>query len=256
MASWSINTGPARARAPCATSPALIACGRGATVLRPLRQAIRYERRRRAWRQVSEGPDEGAVMPPRAMWKGQLRLSLVTLGVRLYSATESASRVSMNQLHKDCHRRLKQRMVCPEHGEVSRDEIVKGYEYEKDSYVIIDKEELDAIKLETTHTIDLVQFVDPEEIGLLYIDSPYYLGPDGPVAEEAFRVIREAMKRTNKAAIGKLVLQNRERIVAISPKDTGLLLTTLRYAAEVRDSEAYFKDIQNGQVDEEQLEMA
>jgi len=195
-------------------------------------------------------------MPPRAMWTGQLRLSLVTLGVRLYSATESASRVSMHQLHRGCHHRLKQKMVCPEHGEVGRDEIVKGYEYEKGSYVIIEKEELDALKLETTKTIDLVQFVEAGEIGQMYVDSPYYLGPDGPVAEEAFRVIREALSKTGRVGIGKLVLQSRERLVALRPKDTGILLTTLRYESEVRSAEPYFKDIRNGEVDAEQLELA
>lgn len=195
-------------------------------------------------------------MPPRAMWTGQLRFSLVTFGVRLYAATESASRVATNQLHKGCHQRLKQQMVCPVHGPIERDDIVKGYEYEKDSYVIIEKEELDNLKLETTRTIDLVQFVDPGEIDALFIDAPYYLGPDGPVAEEAFRVIREALRKSNRVGIGKLVLHSREHVIALRPSGNGLLLTTLRYASEVRSATEYFKDIANGQVDKEQLELA
>jgi DNA end-binding protein Ku len=195
-------------------------------------------------------------MAPRAMWTGQLRLSLVSFGVRLYAATESSGRVSMRQLHKDCHQRLKNQLVCPIHGPVKRDEVVKGYEYEKDSYVIIDQEDLDAIRIASTRTIDLVQFIDADEIDPLYTSSPYYLGPDGPVAEQAFRVIREAMERANKVAIGTLVLHNREQIVAIQPSGKGLLLSTLRYASEVRSREQVFSDIKDGDLDEEQIQLA
>lgn len=193
---------------------------------------------------------------PRAMWKGQLRLSLVTFGVRLYAATESSSRVSMNQLHKGCHQRLKNQTVCPVHGPVGRDEIVKGYEYEKDTYVIIDQEDLDALRLESNKVIELVQFVDEGEIDEQFVDSPYFLGPDGPVAEEGFRVIREALKKSKKVGLGKVVLFSRERLVAIRPQGKGLLLTTLRYADELRDGRAYFEDVGNGQVDTEQVELA
>ena len=145
-------------------------------------------------------------MPPRAMWTGQLRLSLVSFGVRLYAATESSSRVSMNQLHKDCNQRVRNQLVCPTHGPVGRDQLAKGYAYEKDSYVIIDQADIDGIKLPTTKHIEIVQFVDPEEIEPLYINAPYFLGPDGPVAEDPFRVIREAMAETGKVAIGKFVM--------------------------------------------------
>jgi len=195
-------------------------------------------------------------MAPRAMWTGQLRLSLVSFGVRLYSATESAKRVSMNQLHRDCHQRLRQQMVCPTHGPVGRDEIVKGYEYEKDSYVIIDQDDLDQIKLESNKTIELVQFVDPDEIDPTFIDSPYYLGPDGPVAQEAFNVIREAMERANKVGIGKFVMSGRERIVALQVDGKGFMLNTLRYASEVRSAEPYFKDIKKVEADEDQVALA
>lgn len=195
-------------------------------------------------------------MAPRAMWKGQLRLSLVSFGVRLYSATESAGRVSMNQLHKDCHQRLKQQMVCPVHGPVGRDEIVKGFEYEKDTYVIIDQEDLEALKLESTKVIELVRFVDADEIDPMLVDSPYFLGPDGPVAEDAFSVIRAALERTGKAGIGTLVMQNRERIVALLPEGKGFVLTTLRYAGEVRSSSAIFEDVKSVEPDEEQVALA
>ncbi len=195
-------------------------------------------------------------MAPRAMWTGQLRLSLVSFGVRLYAATESASKVQMNQLHQDCHQRVKNQTVCPVHGPVGRDEIVKGYEYEKDTYVIIDQEDLDAIRLESSKVIEMVQFVDEGEIDDQLVDSPYFLGPDGPVAEEGFRVIREALKRSKKVGLGKVVLFGRERLVALKPEGKGLLLTTLRYADEVRDPKAYFEDIGNGQVEAEQVELA
>jgi DNA end-binding protein Ku len=195
-------------------------------------------------------------MVPRAMWTGQLRLSLVSFGVRLYAATESAGKVSMNQLHKDCHQRVRNQLVCPTHGPIGRDEIVKGYEYEKDSYVIIEPEDLDQIRLESNKTIELVEFVDAEEIDPLYVDSPYYLGPDGKVAEEPFNVIREAMKRAGKVGIGKVVMYGRERIIALQPEGRGFLLTTLRYAGEVRSAEDLFKDIKADKVDEEQLALA
>ncbi len=195
-------------------------------------------------------------MPPRAMWTGQLRLSLVSFGVRMYAATESSKRVAMNQLHKDCHQRVRNQLNCPVHGAINREDIVKGYAYEKDAYVVISAEDLEAIKLESTKTIDLVQFVDPDEIDALYFNSPYFIGPDGPVAEEAFRVIREAMRRTGKVGIGKLVLQGREHIVALSVNGNGFLMTTLRYASEVRSGEEIFRDITDGEIDEEQLTLA
>ncbi len=195
-------------------------------------------------------------MPPRAMWKGQLRLSLVSFGVRMYSATESGARVSLNQLHADCHQRVKNQLTCPVHGPITRDEIVKGYEYEKDSYVLIDEEDLANIRLESTKTIDLVQFVDEGEIDPLYYDSSYFIGPDGPVAEEAFSVIREAMKRAGKVGLGKVVMRSREQVVALSVEGRGFLLSTLRYADEVRQPKDYFSDIRIGDVDEEQVALA
>ncbi len=195
-------------------------------------------------------------MPPRAMWTGQLRLSLVSFGVRLYAATESTRSVSMNQLHKDCHQRLKQQMVCPVHGEVTRDEIVKGYQYEKDKYVIITPEDLESIRLESTKTIDLVRFVDATDVDPIYVDSPYYLGPDGPVAAEAFSVIREAMSRAGKAGIGKLVMHGRERMLLVKVKDRGFEVATLRYANEVRSTDGVFTDVRGSEIDDEQLKLA
>jgi DNA end-binding protein Ku len=195
-------------------------------------------------------------MPPRSMWKGQLRLSLVSFGVRLYAATESAGRVTMNQLHADCHQRLKNQLSCPVHGPVGRDEVVKGYEYEKDTYVIIEPDDIEAIRLKSTKVIDLEQFVDAGEIDDMLIDSPYFLGPDGPVAEEPFRVIREAMRETGTVGIGKVVMHSRERVVSIQPQGRGFLLTTLRYANEVRKPDQYFTDVKDDAVNDEQLALA
>ncbi len=195
-------------------------------------------------------------MPPRAMWTGQLRLSLVSFGVRMYAATESANRVSMNQLHKGCNQRVRQQMVCPAHGPINREDIAKGYEYEKDRYVIVEEPDLEAIRLPSSKTIDLVQFVDPAEIGPLYVDAPYFLGPDGPVAEEAFRVIREAMRAANKVGIAKLVLHGREHLVALSVSGKGFIMSTLRYASEVRSPDQFFGDVKDAAVDKDQIELA
>ena len=195
-------------------------------------------------------------MPPRATWKGHLKISLVSFPVRLYNAVSGATRISMNQLHKDCHRRLRQQMVCPEHGAVERDEIVRGYEYDKGKYVVVDDADLEKVRLETTKTIELEQFVDETELDPLFLDSPYYMAPDGPVAEEAFRVVREATKAAGKVGIGRVVMSGREHIVALKVLDRGFVLTTLRYADEVRGATPYFEEIKNGEVDRKQVELA
>ena len=195
-------------------------------------------------------------MAPRASWKGQLRLSLVAIPIRMYNAVSGATRISLNQLHKDCHLRLKQRMECPEHGPVDRSEIVKGYEYEKDTYVVIDDADLESVKLETTKIIEIVQFVDEKDLDPIFYESPYYVAPDGPVADEAFRVIRTAMNKSGKIAIGRVVLTNREHVIAIKPKGKGMLLSTLRTNAEVREAAPCFEEIRDGEVKKEQLQLA
>lgn len=195
-------------------------------------------------------------MPPRASWKGNLRLSLVTLPVRLYNAISSTARISLNQLHRETHRRLRQQMIEPELGPVDREDIVKGYEYEKGKYVVVDDSDLEQIRLETTKTIELTRFVDADEVDPLYFDSPYFVAPDGPVGQEAFRVLREAMRRENKIGIGRVVMSNREQIIAIAPHDRGMKLTTLHYASEVRSADNYFDDIEDGDVNEQHLKLA
>jgi DNA end-binding protein Ku len=195
-------------------------------------------------------------MAPRASWTGFLRLSLVTIPVRLYNAVTSTSRVSLNQLHKNCNLRLRQQMVCPEHGAVGKDEIVKGYQFEKDKYVVIDNADLQKIKLETTKTIELIQFVDANELDLVYLNTPYYVTPEGPVAEESFRIVREAMREANKVGIGQVVMLNREQVIALRVQENGFTLNTLHYAEEVRNAQTYFGEIKNGSVDKSQLSLA
>jgi DNA end-binding protein Ku len=195
-------------------------------------------------------------MAPRASWTGYLRLSLVTIPVRLYNAVSSTGKVSLNQLHKNCNLRLRQQMVCPEHGKVEKEDIVKGYEFEKDRYVVVEEADLEKIRLETTKTIDLTQFVDAKEMDPIYLDTPYYVAPDGPVAEEGFRILREALRQANKVAIGQVVISNREHMVAIQPLDKGFILNTLRYTEEIRKAATYFEEIKSGDVEKNQLALA
>ncbi len=177
-------------------------------------------------------------MKTRSTWTGHLRVSLLTIPVRLYCALNEADKISFNQLHKGCHQRLKQLLICPVHGKVEREAVVKGYELEKDRFVVMETTEIESLKLETNHTIDLVQFVGENDLDQLLLETPYFLGPDGPVAEEAFSVFREALKRSGRVGIGRVVMAGRERIIALSPLGKGILLTTLRYPAEVRQAAA------------------
>jgi DNA end-binding protein Ku len=192
----------------------------------------------------------------RASWTGYLRLSLITIPVRLFNAISSADKIALNQLHKGCNFRLKQKMVCPTHGEVEREQIVKGYEYENDNYVVIEDSDLKAIRLETTKIIDLVSFANASQLDPIFLDSPYYVSPDGPVAEEGFRVLREAMRELARVAIGRVVLSGREHIVTLGVQEKGLRLSTLRYASEIKAAAPYFEDIKNGNVNSAQLGLA
>jgi len=175
-------------------------------------------------------------MAGRASWKGYLRLSLVSCPVKLYPATSStAGKISFNLLHKDTLNRVQQKYHDPELGEIDRADLVKGYQFEKDKYVVVTGEELDEIEIESSKTIDIDGFVDERDIDSIYLDSTYYLAPDGPIAEETFSVILEAMKRAGKVAIARIVLSGRERLVAIEPITDGFRLMTLRSAKEVRE---------------------
>lgn len=195
-------------------------------------------------------------MPLRATWKGHLRLSLVSCPVRLFNATGPGKRVSFNLLHGETHNRVRMVPHDPERGAVERSELVKGYEYERDRYVVLTDDDLAKVKLDSSETIEIERFVDAAEADPIYFDAPYYLAPDGPVAEETFRVIREAMRRKNKLALSRIVLSSREHLIAIGVRDKGLAVTTLRTADEIRDDAPYFTDIRDEAPDPEMIELA
>ncbi len=184
----------------------------------------------------------------RPYWTGYLKLSLVTIAVRLYTATTERERVRFHQIHEPSGERVRQQLIVPGIGPVERDEIVKGYEYQKGQYVTVEPDDLKRLKLETTDTIDITQFVD--EIDPIYFDAPYYLVPDGSVAEEGYRVIREALRETGKIAIGQVVISGQERIVAIRPLGRGLLGNSLHYQDEIRKPEDFFGTIAEDSVNE------
>ena len=176
-------------------------------------------------------------MSARPTWKGFLKISLVNIPVRVFPATDSAATISFNQLHGECQTRIQQKRWCPKcEREIPLAEVVKGYEFEKGRYVVMDEEDMAKVRPESTRVIDLVQFAPVESIDPIYVERPYYLAPDGQMALEAFAVIREGMK--GKAGIGKLALYGREYLVAVQPKDKGLVMYTMRRANEVRSMDA------------------
>jgi DNA end-binding protein Ku len=172
-------------------------------------------------------------MAARATWKGYLKISLVSIPVRVFPATDAAATVSFNQLHRECRTRIQQKRWCPTcQVEVPITDLVKGYEFEKGKYVVLDEEDIAKVRIESTRVINVVQFTDAKMIDPVYVEKPYYLAPDGNVAAEAFAVMREGM--VGKAAVGKLSLYGREYLVAIQPRENGLVMYTLRHASEVR----------------------
>ena len=196
-------------------------------------------------------------MLPRAYWKGSLKLSLVTCPVALYPASTSAERTRFHMINTETGNRLKQQRVDSETGDlVEKEQKGRGYEVAKGEYVPIEKEELEAVQLESNHTIDIDNFVPRDEIDRRYLDSPYYLVPDGKTGADAFAVIRDAMKDQDRVALARIVLSNRERIVAIEPLGKGLLATTLRYAYEVRDEKDFFEDIKTPKISKDMVELA
>src|ERR1700757_4291292 len=196
-------------------------------------------------------------MAPRANWKGFLRLSLVTCPVALFPATSESEKVSFNQINKNTGHRIKYARVDAETGEeVPNEDIVKGYKVDTDTYIEVTKDELDNIALESTRTIDIDEFVKREEIDPRYIIRPYYLTPDGKVGHDAFAVIRETIRDMNMVAIGRVVLTNREHIIALEPMEKGLVGTLLRYPYEVRSEAEYFDEIQDVKVTKDMLDLA
>lgn len=192
---------------------------------------------------------------PRASWTGFLRLSLVSAPVYLSPATSEAKRIRLNQLNAETGNRVKQQLVDAETGDVvERDQIAKGYEYDRGRYVTISDDELKELQIESSKIIDLDQFVDRGEVDPVYLDAPYYIYPDGELADEAFRVIGEAMAHKNKVGLGRVVLSSRERLVLVEPRDGGLLMSTLHSADEVRPAE--FSSKHKGQMDEDMVAIA
>jgi DNA end-binding protein Ku len=195
-------------------------------------------------------------MRGRPTWQGHLKLSLVTCPVALYTATARTGDVHFNMLSAKTHNRIRMIPTDPEKGPIDRDDIVKGYEVDKDRYVIVTEEEIRAVRLESTRTIDIDRFVDVADIDRIYWDEPYFLVPDGKLALEAYSVIREAMRHTNKIALGRVVMHTRERLLAIEPRDHGMLAYSLRSHDEVRDVDAAFDDIPAGKADPSMVEIA
>ena len=196
-------------------------------------------------------------MAPRANWKGFLRLSLVTCPVALYPATSDTEKVSFNQINRKTGHRIKYAKVDADTGEeVASEDIIKGYKVDTDTYIEVTKDELEDIALESTHTIEIDEFVPKADIDSRYLIRPYYLVPDGKVGHDAFAVIRETVRSLNKVAIGRLVLTNREHIVALEPLGKGLMGTLLRYPYEVRNEQEYFDDIQDVKVTKDMLDLA
>ncbi len=196
-------------------------------------------------------------MAPRANWKGFLRLSLVTCPVALYPATSDTEKVSFNQINRKTGHRIKYAKVDADTGEeVANEDIVKGYKVDTDTYIEVSKDELDDLALESTHTIEIDEFVPKSEIDSRYLIRPYYLVPDGKVGHDAFAVIRETIRGMDKVAIGRVVLTNREHIVALEPLGKGLMGTLLRYPYEVRGEKEYFDDIQDVKITKDMLDLA
>lgn len=196
-------------------------------------------------------------MPPRAYWKGYLKLSLVSCPIALYPATTSVEKIRFHMINTETGNRLKQQMIDSETGDVVEgNQKGRGYELSKGKSVAIDKDELDAIQVESTHTIDIDSFVPATEIDKRYLDNPYYLTPNGKEGADAFAVIRDAMKDKDRVALARIVLSNREHIIAIEPLGKGLLGTTLRYPYELREEDDYFDNIKNPRISKDMIELA
>jgi DNA end-binding protein Ku len=195
-------------------------------------------------------------MAARAYWQGQIRLALVSIPVEIYSATKSGAQVSFKQIHEPSGKPIHYDKVVTGVGPVDTDEIMKGFEYEKGSYVLLEQDEIDAVKLESKKTLELTQFVDASEIDVLYYEKPYFVVPADDLAEEAFIVLREALRRTKKVGLGQLAMRGREYVVSLKPCGRGMVLETLRYADEVHQAQGYFRDIPDDKPDPDLMDLA
>ncbi len=195
-------------------------------------------------------------MAARPAWRGQIRLALVSIPVEIYAATKAGKSITFHQVHEPSGQRVRYEKVVPGIGPVDRDEILKGYQVEKGEYVLLDQEEIDKVKLESRKTLDLTQFVPLADIDPIYFDKPYYVAPADELAEDAFIVVREALKRTQKVGIGQLAMRGQEYVVSLKPCGRGMVLETLRYADEVNRASSFFRDIGDAKPDPDMLEMA
>jgi DNA end-binding protein Ku len=196
-------------------------------------------------------------MAPRANWKGFMRLSLVTCPIALFPATSESEKISFNQINKKTGNRIRYLKVDAESGEeVSNEDIIKGYRVDTDRYLEVSKEELENIALESTRTIDIDEFVPRKEIDDLYLVRPYYIVPDGKVGHDAYAVIRETIRSLDKVALARVVLTNREHVIALEARDKGLMGMLLRYPYEVRDQAEYFGDIEDVKITKDMLDLA
>jgi len=195
-------------------------------------------------------------MAARAYWQGQIRLALVSIPVEIDSATKSGAAVQFRQIHEPTGKPIAYEKVVTGVGPIDVDDIVKGYEVSKGEYVLLDQDEIDAVKLESKKTLELTQFVDASEIDVLYYEKPYFVVPSDDLAEEAFIVLREALRRTKKVGLGQLAMRGREYIVSLKPCGRGMVLETLRYADEVNKAQGYFREIPDSKPDAELLDLA
>lgn len=195
-------------------------------------------------------------MAARAYWQGQIRLALVSIPIEIYPATRSGAAISFHQIHEPSGKRIRYEKVAPGVGPVDRDDIIKGYEVSKGNYVLLDEEEIEAVKIESRKTLDLVQFVEADEIDVLYYEKPYFVVPADDLAEEAYVVLREALRKSRKVGLGQLAVRGREQLVSVKPCGRGLVMEVLRYADEVHKAQGYFRDIEDKAPDEDLLDLA
>ena len=195
-------------------------------------------------------------MAARAIWRGQIRLALVSIPVELFPATKSGAQIQFHQIYEPTGQRIQYEKVVPGIGPVDRDQIVKGYEVSKGHYVLLDQDEIDSVKLESKKTLDLVEFVSVGDIDAMYYDKPYFVVPADDLAEEAYVVLRDALKAAKKIGIGQLAMRGQEYVVALKPCGRGLLIETLRYADEVHKAQSYFREIGDEKPDPDLLDMA
>lgn len=195
-------------------------------------------------------------MAARAYWQGQIRLALVSIPVEIYPATRSGAAISFRQIHEPSGKPIKYEKVVAGLGAVDPDDIQKGFEYERGNYVLLDEDELEAVRLESKRTLELTQFVDADEIDALYFERPYYVVPADDLAEQAYIVLREAMRRTGRVGLGQLAMRGREYIVSLKPCGRGMILETLRYADEVTKAQGYFRAIPDTRPDADLLDLA